>query len=112
MCHSRRHGNIHLLRNDNPSVSDGRLARGVNVGNQSVPTPGDDLSAADSRMWCPSLAGAATLKPSGRKLTDLGWKWPQPRYALVSWFIPPPYGLSRRQGRVRLSWRHNSRLRL
>jgi len=44
-------------------------------------------------MWCPSLAGAATLKLSGRKLTDLGWKWPQPRYALMSWFIPLLYGL-------------------
>lgn len=39
-------------------------------------------------MWCPALAGMATLKLSGRDLRDLGWKWPQSPYALQSWFIP------------------------
>lgn len=39
-------------------------------------------------MWCPALAGIATLKLNGRKLTELGWKWPQARYAMQSWFIP------------------------
>jgi membrane protease YdiL (CAAX protease family) len=42
-------------------------------------------------MWCPALAGAATLKLNGRKLTDLGWKWPQARYVTMSWFIPLLY---------------------
>jgi len=42
-------------------------------------------------MWCPALAGAATLKLNGRKLCELGWKWPQLRYATMSWFIPLLY---------------------
>ncbi len=43
-------------------------------------------------MWCPALAGAATLKLNGRKLSELGWKWPQSKYAIMSWFIPLLYG--------------------
>ena len=43
-------------------------------------------------MWCPALAGAATLKLNRRKLCELGWKWPQARYATMSWFIPLLYG--------------------
>jgi uncharacterized protein len=39
-------------------------------------------------MWCPALAAAATLKVNGRSLSDLGWKWPRTRYAVMSWFIP------------------------
>jgi len=42
-------------------------------------------------MWCPALAGMATLKLSGRDLRDLGWKWPQSPYAVQSWFIPLLY---------------------
>lgn len=42
-------------------------------------------------MWCPALAGMATLKLSGRDLRELGWKWPQSPYALQSWFIPLLY---------------------
>jgi membrane protease YdiL (CAAX protease family) len=42
-------------------------------------------------MWCPALAGMATLKINGRNLSDLGWKWPQPTYALQSWLIPLLY---------------------
>jgi len=42
-------------------------------------------------MWCPALAAAATLKLNGRKLGELGWKWPQANYAIVSWFIPLLY---------------------
>jgi len=42
-------------------------------------------------MWCPALAGIATLKLSGRDLRDLGWKWPQSPYAVQSWFIPLLY---------------------
>jgi len=39
-------------------------------------------------MWCPALAAIATLKLNGRKLTDLGWKWPSMGYAAKSWLIP------------------------
>jgi uncharacterized protein len=42
-------------------------------------------------MWCPAIAGMATLKINGRDLTDLGWKWPQTTYAVQSWFIPLLY---------------------
>lgn len=42
-------------------------------------------------MWCPALAGIATLKLNGRDLRDLGWKWPQSPYAAQSWFIPLLY---------------------
>jgi uncharacterized protein len=39
-------------------------------------------------MWCPALAAFATLRLNGRRLRDLGWKWPATKYALLSWFIP------------------------
>src|SRR5256885_5040608 len=39
-------------------------------------------------MWCPALAGMATLKLSRRDLRELGWKWPQSPFALQSWYIP------------------------
>lgn len=39
-------------------------------------------------MWCPALAGAATLRIGGRNLSELGWKWPQTKYAAMSWLIP------------------------
>jgi membrane protease YdiL (CAAX protease family) len=42
-------------------------------------------------MWCPALAAVTTLKLNGRNLADLGWKWPQTKYALQSWFIPLLY---------------------
>jgi CAAX protease family protein len=42
-------------------------------------------------MWCPALAAFATLKLKGRKLSELGWKWPQTKYATISWFIPLLY---------------------
>lgn len=42
-------------------------------------------------MWCPALAGMATLKLSGRKLRELGWKWPASSYAFQSWLIPLLY---------------------
>ncbi|MGA2234665.1 MAG: type II CAAX endopeptidase family protein [Terriglobales bacterium] len=42
-------------------------------------------------MWCPAVAAVVTLKVNGRKLTELGWKWPQARYATMSWFIPLLY---------------------
>jgi membrane protease YdiL (CAAX protease family) len=42
-------------------------------------------------MWCPALAAVATLKLSGRKLGELGWKWPQGSYATMSWLIPLLY---------------------
>jgi membrane protease YdiL (CAAX protease family) len=42
-------------------------------------------------MWCPALAAIATLKLNGRKLTDLGWKWPSTGDAAKSWLIPLIY---------------------
>jgi membrane protease YdiL (CAAX protease family) len=42
-------------------------------------------------MWCPTLAAVTTLKLSGRSLSDLGWKWPQARYAAMSWYVPLLY---------------------
>jgi membrane protease YdiL (CAAX protease family) len=42
-------------------------------------------------MWCPALAAITTLKLNHRNLADLGWKWPQTRYAVQSWFIPLLY---------------------
>lgn len=44
-------------------------------------------------MWCPALAAMATLKLSGRKLSELGWKWPATNYALQSWALPLLYSL-------------------
>jgi uncharacterized protein len=42
-------------------------------------------------MWCPALAGMATLKLNGRNLSDLGWKWGQPKYQFWSWLTPILY---------------------
>jgi uncharacterized protein len=42
-------------------------------------------------MWCPGLAGMATLKLNGRSLSDLGWKWGEPKYQFLSWLIPILY---------------------
>jgi membrane protease YdiL (CAAX protease family) len=42
-------------------------------------------------MWCPALAALATLKINGRSPQDLGWKWPQTKYAVQSWYIPLLY---------------------
>lgn len=42
-------------------------------------------------MWCPALAAIATLKLNRRSLGDLGWKWPQTKYMVLSWFIPLLY---------------------
>lgn len=42
-------------------------------------------------MWCPALAAVATLKLNGRSLADLGWRWPQSKYAFQSWLIPLLY---------------------
>jgi membrane protease YdiL (CAAX protease family) len=42
-------------------------------------------------MWCPALAGITTLKLNGRNLTELGWIWPEKKYAVQSWLIPLLY---------------------
>lgn len=42
-------------------------------------------------MWCPALAAMATLKLNRRSLDELGWKWPQARYAVMSWYVPILY---------------------
>jgi CAAX protease family protein len=42
-------------------------------------------------MWCPALAGMTTLKLNGRNLAELGWNWPEKKYAIQSWLIPLLY---------------------
>jgi membrane protease YdiL (CAAX protease family) len=42
-------------------------------------------------MWCPALAAMATLNLNARPLSELGWNWPQSRYAAMSWYIPLLY---------------------
>jgi uncharacterized protein len=42
-------------------------------------------------MWCPAFAAMLTLRLNGRNLSDLGWKWPQAKYAAMSWLIPLLY---------------------
>jgi len=44
-------------------------------------------------MWCPALAGMATLKLNGRNLSELGWKWPATNFAIASWLIPLGYAM-------------------
>ena len=41
--------------------------------------------------WCSGLAAMATLKLSGGKLSEFGWRWPQSKYAFMSWGIPLIY---------------------
>jgi len=42
-------------------------------------------------MWCPALAAFVTLKMNGRRLSDVGWRWPATKYALMSWYVPLLY---------------------
>jgi uncharacterized protein len=42
-------------------------------------------------MWCPALAAFVTLRLNGRKLAELGWKWPTLRFARMSWYVPVLY---------------------
>lgn len=42
-------------------------------------------------MWCPALAAFVTMALNHRKFSELGWKWPQTKYALASWYIPLLY---------------------
>jgi uncharacterized protein len=42
-------------------------------------------------MWCPALAAFATMQLNGRNLRELGWQWPQKKFALQSWYIPLLY---------------------
>src|SRR5262249_28332160 len=42
-------------------------------------------------MWCPALAGMATLRLNGRSISDLGWKWGETKYQIQSWYIPLLY---------------------
>lgn len=44
-------------------------------------------------MWCPGLAAIFTLRLNGRKLAELGWKWPAPGSAAMSWYVPLMYAL-------------------
>lgn len=42
-------------------------------------------------MWCPALAGMATLRLNRRSIAELGWKWGKTKYQLWSWFVPLLY---------------------
>jgi membrane protease YdiL (CAAX protease family) len=42
-------------------------------------------------MWCPALAAFTTLRLNGRRAAELGWKWPAPKYAAMSWYVPLLY---------------------
>jgi uncharacterized protein len=42
-------------------------------------------------MWCPALAAFTTLRLNGRSVSELGWKWPAKKYALMSWWLPLLY---------------------
>ena len=42
-------------------------------------------------MYCPALAGMATLRLNGRGIAELGWKWGETKYQLQSWYIPLLY---------------------
>jgi uncharacterized protein len=42
-------------------------------------------------MWCPALAGMATLRVNGRSISELGWKWGETKYQIRSWYIPLLY---------------------
>jgi membrane protease YdiL (CAAX protease family) len=41
--------------------------------------------------WCPGLAAMLILKLNGRKLSELGWRWPEARYVWMSWLVPLAY---------------------
>ncbi len=43
-------------------------------------------------MWCPALAAFVTLRLNGRRAAELGWKWPERKYAAMSWYVPLMYG--------------------
>ena len=43
-------------------------------------------------MWCPALAGMATLRLNGRSLSDLGWNW-RANYQFWSWLVPILYAV-------------------
>jgi membrane protease YdiL (CAAX protease family) len=42
-------------------------------------------------MWSPAVAAMLTRKIYGQPLSTLGWKWGNPRYQLMSYFIPLLY---------------------
>lgn len=42
-------------------------------------------------MWCPALAAFTILRLDRRRAAELGWKWPAPKYAAMSWYIPLLY---------------------
>jgi membrane protease YdiL (CAAX protease family) len=44
-------------------------------------------------MWSPALAAFATKKLFGENIRDLRWRWGEPRYAWLAYFIPIGYAL-------------------
>ena len=43
--------------------------------------------------WSPALAALITRKIFSQKYVEFGWKWPQAKYASMSYFIPLGYSL-------------------
>ena len=44
-------------------------------------------------MWCPALATAITCRLTGRRISDLAWKWSDSRYLIACYLIPLVYSL-------------------
>jgi membrane protease YdiL (CAAX protease family) len=44
-------------------------------------------------MWCPALAAFTTCRIRKIDLGELGWRWPQAQYAVLSYATPLIYGL-------------------
>jgi CAAX protease family protein len=42
-------------------------------------------------MWCPALAALLTSRLLGRKLSSLGWRWPEPKDLAGAYFVPLAY---------------------
>lgn len=45
-------------------------------------------------MWCPALATLITCRLTGRRISDLAWKWGESRIMLACYLIPMLYSLA------------------
>jgi membrane protease YdiL (CAAX protease family) len=44
-------------------------------------------------MWCPAIGALLTCKYLGRPIANLGWKWGETRYLVISYLIPLGYSV-------------------
>lgn len=42
-------------------------------------------------MWCPGIAGAITVKLTGGKLSELGWRGAHPKWLALAWLVTLGY---------------------